>query len=276
MRNPFRGRRRLVILLALAAGLAVGAFAAVNYGVPYWRHWQIQRDITVFKANPTQANAAPLILALYRYYGPGMEVRGPTEGQDFRDLIETLLDLKVEVKPSYEPNTPIVISLASGNDINLKAELPEPGPGKYEPAVAKVLFQDCGTELHVLGITPMNEEINSESVWIESNLATKLRTDGTLGMLNIEGSPLVPRPQALVISKPGIYFGRLYFSYRAEPYSDIETTRDVSLGKKSMCLWREILFKLGLIESIESSSLSVSDVTFKVGVSFEIRVGKSD
>jgi hypothetical protein len=255
--------RRRLILAAAVVGFAAAMVLGVIYGIPYKRHWGIQRDIAAFKAHPTQANAEAIVLAIYRNYRPGAPSVGKTEASDFREAIEALLDLKAILKPSYAPNTPIDITLASGNDVVLEADLPPPS------AKARILFRDCSTELHVGGLTPMNGDINSESVQLDPSLTSKLRVDGTTGMVTMDGSPLAPKPPALVISKPGIYPGTLYFIYSAQPYSDIETTRDVPVEDAGFV--EGILVRLGL----KSPPIQVTvQVWLKIKVDCDIRVAE--
>ena len=267
MRNPFRGRRRLLILAAVAAGLAAGTFLAMHYGIPYRRHWAIQRQLAAFKADPTQANAEPLVLALYHH---------DADPQENAEIIQTLLDLKVEARPSYAPNEPIYVTLASGNTVHLQARLrPEevraedPPPGN---PTARLLFMGCSNTLYVPGLTPSDGHLNSESVQFDPSLSAKLRVDGSTGFLAVPGTPEVPQPAALAISKPGTYPGCLVFECWARPYANIEATRNVVvIPADSTSLLSSILARLGFKPD---PLVPRTDHILTIKVPFEIRIAE--
>ena len=244
----------------------MATFLAMHYGIPYKRHWEIRRQLAAFKATPTQASAEPLILALYHH---------DADPQETAEIIQTLLDLKVEVSPSYAPNAPIYLTLASGNALDLQAALPPDELASTTGAAnpkARILFMDCATTLYVPGLTPSQGHLNSESVHFDPSLSAKLRLDGATGFLAVPGTPEVPQPAALAISKPGTYPGRLVFEYLARPYTDIEATRDVVVfSEEPPSLLGSILIRLGL----KPDPLQVrTDYILTITVPFDIRIAE--
>ncbi len=203
---PSPGRRPL-ILAAIAAGLLVATAAVILYGIPYKRHLEVQRQLAAFRADPSQDNADLLT---------NMFLAEKVNQADGQDILRSILDLKAVLRKSYRPNAPIFITLASGN----KTALAPPGPpdavdSDASPRSPKNVFgfMMYSTTLHVPGLTPAEGHLNSESVHVDPSLSAKIFGEGHL---NVAGTPEVPQPPAIVISKPGAYPGVLVLEGMAQ------------------------------------------------------------
>ena len=115
MRSPFRGRRRLLILAAVAAGLAGATFLAMHYGIPYKRHWAIQHHLAAFRADPSRENLVPLAEVM---------AAGPVSREDAQEVAQAVLGLKVEARKSYRPAAPIDVMLVPRNEDLLRRQDP--------------------------------------------------------------------------------------------------------------------------------------------------------
>jgi|WetSurMetagenome_2_1015567.scaffolds.fasta_scaffold394541_1 hypothetical protein len=196
MRIP-RPRRRLLIAAAVAAGLLVATVAVIRYGVPYWRHLEMRRQLAAFKANPTQENANPLARIL---------IHEQLSDEEAQEIVQAWLDLKVATRQSYRPGAgnPILIALASGNATLLLD--PPPGNPEKTPTSSswRIFFgvMKRRTTLRIPDLVGDKGTLNSAPVLIDPSLTGKVWDPEAI---------LRSDPRGVVAYKPGVYAGLVKF-----------------------------------------------------------------
>ena len=193
MGTPCPGRRRLLILAAIAAVLVGGAVATL-YGIPYMRHREIQHRLAAFRADPNQENADRL--------AEEITSRRADQGEAL-EILRTWLDLKAVVRPSYRPTTLIDITLTSGNRTVLGISPPT------DP-LQTILF--CNPQM-----LPRVREITSSRTGYydgsgHSMESGTVRLDPSVTAKVLFTWPSVERGSAGVyIHEPGVYTGTVVF-----------------------------------------------------------------
>jgi hypothetical protein len=252
MRIPRPGRR-LIILAAVAAGIAAAAFVAIAWGLPYKRHLEVQRQLAAYKAEPTPANAAPLVRMMANYQ---------LDQKDADDILRTWLDLEVVTKKSYRPNEPIKVTLAANNGVEFRALR---GPG-----LNILSLLDFSTILRLRGVTSDAGITNSASVAFDQGFMAR-----AIGGVSWSspwppwGSSLATGPPGatIVLPRPGGYQGVLTLtgSAQASYAADKVSFRVTPLG------WMDrTLIRLGLKE--DTVDVHPPVYSFEFDVPFEIHI----
>ena len=203
---PRPGRRRLLVLVAVAAGLLIGTVAVIHYAIPYKRHLEVQRQLAAFRADPSQENANPLARKL---------INDQVSLEETQEIIRSWLDLKALTKKSYRPGDPVHITLASRN----KAVMWFPPPLREDHDAAEALARfslfEYKMTLHIPGLTPEHGLLNSSSVQLGPSLDNKISEVEYLGsgFRHYEISPF------LVIPLPGLYKGVVVFEGKAGTFT---------------------------------------------------------
>jgi hypothetical protein len=253
MRIP-RPSRRLTVLAAVAFGLLVATAAVILYGLPYKRHLEVQHQLAAFRADPTQANAVPLVR---------MMATDPVDQKDADEILRTWLDLKVVAKESYRPNAPIEVALACGSMIEFRA------PRKT--GFNQLFVIDGNVTLRIAGLTSKEGIVNSQSVLFDPSFRAHT-TEGwsweSSGAWpwSWSGEPAAPRPAA-IMSRPGVYPGVLVFEGEAQACyaADSVSIRIVPLG------WLDrTLIRVGLKE--DTVDIPPPVYRFAIEVPLEVRV----
>jgi hypothetical protein len=263
MRIP-RPRRRLLILAAVAAGLLVATVAVMCVGLPYLRHREVRGCLAAFNADPTQENATRLAEII---------ASGRADKEEITEILRAWLDLKVITEKSYQPNTPIYVTIVSGNKTRLACgpwpkDEDEPQPTRDSPQVWIDLHYCLAFSTHA--DVPALFGPNSDSVVLGPDQARKL-----VDKMDVLSSPQ-PSHAPLSIAEPGVY--QAFVALEATPHishsfnveSETGVTRYGSfypLRETDRGILDTILIRLGL-----KGDYGPMPIRFKVEVPCEIRI----